>query len=101
MKVLLVPWQSHIQTHRHADTYLRLEVPAEDIGVITPYQLQCERLKNRCQAEGIIAKIGTAELFQGDGKRIILISTVRSQQERFRGVKKSGTPVALFASTPE
>ena len=81
-------------THIHP----RLKIPAEDIGVITPYQLQCERLKNLCQAVGIKAKIGTTELFQGDEKRIILISKVRSQQERFGGVKKSGIPVALYAS---
>ncbi|CAE7206629.1 mov10b.2 [Symbiodinium sp. CCMP2456] len=56
-------------------------VPATDVGIITPYQLQCKRLRLMCKTEQFPALVGTTEQFQGRENRIILISTVRSRQE--------------------
>lgn len=52
-----------------------------DIGIISPYHKQCQRLRFMCLGEGVDIEIGTTELFQGREKRIIIISTVRSRQQ--------------------
>lgn len=50
-----------------------------DIGVVTPYKSQCQYIINCCEAAGLLElKIGTAEVFQGQEKPIIIVSTVRS-----------------------
>jgi len=56
-------------------------VEAEDIGIISPYHQQCQRLRYICQGEGVDVEVGTTELFQGREKRVIIISTVRSRQQ--------------------
>eukprot|EP00929_Paragymnodinium_shiwhaense_P086954 TRINITY_DN47309_c0_g1_i1.p1 TRINITY_DN47309_c0_g1~~TRINITY_DN47309_c0_g1_i1.p1 ORF type:complete len:928 (+),score=93.15 TRINITY_DN47309_c0_g1_i1:69-2852(+) len=56
-------------------------VQADDVGIITPYQLQCKRLGLMCRTEQFPATVGTTEQFQGRERRIILLSTVRSRRE--------------------
>lgn len=56
-------------------------VSADDVGVISPYQLQCKRLKLMCKTESFDAAVGTTEQYQGREKRVILVSTVRSQAQ--------------------
>lgn len=56
-------------------------VRPEDIGIISPYHKQCQRLRYICLAEDVDAEVGTTELFQGREKRVIIISTVRSRQQ--------------------
>jgi helicase MOV-10 len=53
-------------------------VEPDDIGIITPYNIQREMLKDIFQ-NGI--EIGTTEYFQGREKLIIIFSCVRSQTE--------------------
>lgn len=50
-----------------------------DIGVISPYRQQCNQLSERLRKKRLekIA-VGTAEIFQGQERLIIIISTVRS-----------------------
>lgn len=51
----------------------------EDIGIISPYRKQWEMIKSRCEGmswSGI--QIGSVEIFQGQEKRVIIVSTVRS-----------------------
>lgn len=55
------------------------QIKYSDIGVVTPYKLQCRiisRLCNRLSFSGIT--IGTAEIFQGQEKPIMILSTVRT-----------------------
>lgn len=55
------------------------KVEFSDIGVVTPYKMQCKiigKLCNRLKFDGIT--IGTAEIFQGQEKPIMLLSTVRT-----------------------
>uniref|UniRef100_F6QM17 DNA2/NAM7 helicase-like C-terminal domain-containing protein n=2 Tax=Ciona intestinalis TaxID=7719 RepID=F6QM17_CIOIN len=55
---------------------------ASDIGVITPYKKQVEKIRLMFKAlsvEGV--KVGSVEEFQGQERKIIIISTVRSQTE--------------------
>lgn len=50
-----------------------------DIGIVTPYKLQCKILKQNCEKKNykdII--IGSAEVFQGQEKSVMIVSTVRS-----------------------
>ncbi|XP_055326157.1 putative helicase mov-10-B.1, partial [Sitodiplosis mosellana] len=59
-----------------------LGITDKDIGVISPYKKQCQiirallKLKNH---DGI--SVGTAEIYQGQEKPIIIVSTVRSDTE--------------------
>lgn len=53
-----------------------------DIGVVSPYKLQCKTIARMCQREGINdITVGTAEIFQGKEKPVIILSTVRSAGE--------------------
>lgn len=59
----------------------RFRTTDKDIGIITPYHAQCLKLRSslRSVADGV--KIGSVEEFQGQEKRVIIISTVRSSRE--------------------
>lgn len=55
------------------------EITQPDIGIVSPYKLQCEIIKQHCERnnyEEII--IGPAEVFQGQEKPVMIVSTVRS-----------------------
>lgn len=55
------------------------EVTCTDIGVVTPYKLQCKILSRICRKLNFTdITIGTAEVFQGQEKRIMILSTVRT-----------------------
>jgi len=60
---------------------LEFGVQPSDIGIISPYHKQCQRLNFMCKGEGVDVEVGTTELFQGREKRVIIISTVRSRQK--------------------
>ncbi|XP_053965577.1 putative helicase MOV-10 [Anastrepha ludens] len=50
-----------------------------DIGIISPYKLQCGHIKKRLQEENIQGvEVGTVEIFQGREKPIIIASFVKS-----------------------
>ncbi|KAH9829555.1 P-loop containing nucleoside triphosphate hydrolase protein [Rhodofomes roseus] len=60
---------------------LKVPLSAKDIGVISPYSAQCSKIRallgrRSTQLEGV--KVGTTEEFQGQERRVIIISTVRS-----------------------
>lgn len=77
-------WQNIIEgdlVKDYLNKLLESGVSAEDIGIITPYHKQCQRLKNICRGLKVDVEVGTTEIFQGREKRVILMSTVRSRQE--------------------
>lgn len=50
-----------------------------DIGVVTPYRRQCQIISRLCRNLGYIGiTIGTAEVFQGQERPVMIISTVRT-----------------------
>ncbi|KIY67632.1 RNA helicase [Cylindrobasidium torrendii FP15055 ss-10] len=59
----------------------RLRIVDADIGVVAPYHAQVLKIRNalRNSAEGV--KVGSVEEFQGQERKIIIISTVRSSRE--------------------
>lgn len=60
------------------------KVTAKDVGVITPYRRQVEKIRAQLRkvrgAEQI--KVGSPEEFQGDERLVIIISTVRASQDK-------------------
>lgn len=50
-----------------------------DIGVISPYRAQCDKIILECQRFGFSGvTVGTVEIFQGQERPVIIISMVRS-----------------------
>ncbi|KAL4219035.1 hypothetical protein ACF0H5_021618 [Mactra antiquata] len=68
--------------HKLFHTYKDLK--AEDIGIITPYKKQVEKLKN-CISNRLNRNVdvGVVENFQGLEKSIIILSTVRSSDVNY------------------
>ncbi|XP_002992741.2 probable RNA helicase SDE3 [Selaginella moellendorffii] len=55
---------------------------ATEIGIITPYRKQVEKIKGPLSKERLAEiKVGSVEEFQGQEKRAIIVSTVRSSLE--------------------
>lgn len=61
------------------DDLSKVKVTQSDIGVVTPYKLQCKVIGRECRKNGFTnITIGTAEVFQGQEKPIMIVSTVRT-----------------------
>ncbi|KAG6843566.1 hypothetical protein H0H93_000619, partial [Arthromyces matolae] len=52
-----------------------------DIGVIAPYNAQCRKIRTALRGVADGVKVGSVEEFQGQERRVIIISTVRSSTE--------------------
>ncbi|KAI0062752.1 P-loop containing nucleoside triphosphate hydrolase protein [Artomyces pyxidatus] len=64
-----------------SDTQFPIE--AKEIGIIAPYQAQCKKIRLTLDniAGGQDIKVGSVEEFQGQERRVIIVSTVRSSQD--------------------
>ena len=57
-------------------------VDPADIGIITPYARQAQKIRLALKSRGLAAiKVGSVEIFQGQERRVIIISTVRAEND--------------------
>ncbi|KAG6857049.1 hypothetical protein H0H87_010405 [Tephrocybe sp. NHM501043] len=59
----------------------RFRTTDNDIGVIAPYNSQCRKIRKALRGVADGVKVGSVEEFQGQERRVIIISTVRSSTE--------------------
>jgi helicase MOV-10 len=67
-------------------TQTRPPVAPKDIGIITPYNRQAQKIRAALKASGFLSspediKVGSVETFQGQERRVIILSTVRAENE--------------------
>lgn len=68
------------------------KVMPSEIGIVSPYKLQCKKIRNACEAKGLDSiTVGTSEVFQGQERKVIIVSTVQS----------SGKYLGSFVSDPQ
>lgn len=64
---------------------MEINIAQADIGIVSPYKLQCKKISQKCaQLKLNNITIGSAEAFQGEERKVMIISTVRARQ-RFLG----------------
>lgn len=55
------------------------DIAQSDIGIVSPYKLQCKMIRRNCDRRNYKdITIGTAEVFQGQERKVMIVSTVRS-----------------------
>lgn len=65
---------------RYLQLLLNQNINPEDVGVITPYRKQVEKIRKFMKSNDLCPfKVGTVEEFQGQERDVIIVSTVRSQ----------------------
>ena len=57
-----------------------LNVKEEEIGVISPYRRQCQKIRLKL-GDSSDVMVGTTEEFQGQERRVIILTTVRSNPD--------------------
>lgn len=73
---------SYVHNILLTETWNNRRVRCCDIGIISPYRSQCDRIRSKCDEKGCgEITIGSAEQFQGQEKPIIIISTVRTAEK--------------------
>ncbi|GAX84126.1 hypothetical protein CEUSTIGMA_g11549.t1 [Chlamydomonas eustigma] len=59
----------------------RNRVNDEDIGVISPYRRQVQKIQALLSTKSPLIKVGSVEEFQGQERQVVIISTVRSSED--------------------
>ncbi|KAG1738706.1 RNA helicase [Suillus lakei] len=59
----------------------QIRVTHSEIGVIAPYHAQCVKVRKMLKGIADEVKVGSVEEFQGQERRVIIISTVRSSRD--------------------
>lgn len=86
-------WLNKAEANNVFQFFMKLVVKgfsADDIGIITPYTQQVKTIRTIIECTDLIMpKIGTVEEFQGQERKIILLSTVRTTQRHQNDIKYS------------
>lgn len=71
------------QAVRYAKSLIEFGLKAQDIGIITPYRKQVEKIRVLLVTFGLAGgiKVGSVEEFQGQERKAVIVSTVRSSSE--------------------
>ena len=81
---------------------LDFNVDEDDIGIITPYRRQVQKLRWRLEERGMTdITVGTTEEFQGQERKVIIVSTVRYEEIQTLGQCDAHTLLLLVRSSPE
>ncbi|KAG8930545.1 hypothetical protein FRC02_004060 [Tulasnella sp. 418] len=59
----------------------RLRLTDNHIGIISPYNAQCLKIRSILRMQNPTIKVGSVEEFQGQERRVIIMSTVRSSTD--------------------
>lgn len=86
-------WFNTNEKNAVVNTYnklLQCKFEPKDIGIISPYKLQCKKILDELKAKKfkILPKVGSVEEFQGQEKAVMLISTVRTCANKLGQDKK-------------
>uniref|UniRef100_A0A0A9WY08 RNA helicase n=3 Tax=Lygus hesperus TaxID=30085 RepID=A0A0A9WY08_LYGHE len=74
--------QEMVQVVMYLVTLYSQGITSDQIGVITPYQLQSNKIRFMLERMGVEApKVGSVEEFQGQERMVIIVSVVRSNPE--------------------
>ena len=66
----------------YIENLVKFGIDEDDIGVITPYRRQVQKLKWKLEEKNLTdVTVGTTEEFQGQERKVIILSTVRSSPE--------------------
>ncbi|XP_067126048.1 RNA helicase Mov10l1-like [Centruroides vittatus] len=72
-----------LQVVKYLKSLYILGISPDDIGIITPYRKQVEKIKFMMSTNGIeMCKVGSVEEFQGQERLVIIISTVRTSEDQ-------------------
>lgn len=64
----------------------KYKITQSDIGVVSPYKLQCKKIQENCDKRNFKeVTIGTAEVFQGQERKVMIMSTVRAGKKKSLG----------------
>lgn len=71
---------------RYLQLLLNAKIDPDEIGVITPYKKQVDKIREFVKASELFpVKVGSVEEFQGQERDVIVVSTVRSHECRESG----------------
>ncbi|KAH6909394.1 RNA helicase [Coprinopsis sp. MPI-PUGE-AT-0042] len=70
--------KSYVQTLMEGSKFRAAD---KEIGVITPYHAQCLKVRSVLRSFAPDVKVGSVEEFQGQERKVIIISTVRSSKD--------------------
>lgn len=63
----------------------RPPILSHEIGIITPYARQAQKIRSALRTQDIDdIKVGSVECFQGQERRVIIMSTVRAEREQVK-----------------
>lgn len=79
--MILISKIMYLQVVLFTKRLLQFGLSPDEIGIITPYQLQVKQIRSQMEEFlqlDVFPKVGSVEEFQGQERMVILISTVRS-----------------------